>query len=527
MENNTPISAPPPKERHPTRARRVALGAGDRLSYSWRRLIPPWVISGTVHLGLLLALLLFTVPHQGEPAATSPTVIETKVEDNPPAANLEETVVGLDPPIPTQFNMPRIEVHSVPGPVTPSEAIGLKGGPNVPPASIPPPMGLGTGQGGGLDAAGVGKGSLSGLPGGVSAGILRPGGFGGRSGSTREQLVREGGGNRESEAAVARGLLWLSKHQAPDGHWSLDFFDRDGHCNCGGHGISNDIAATALGLLPMLGAGQTHRPSSDKANSYARNVERALKFLMSRQNRHGDYGGGMYAHGLATIAISEAYGMTSDPALGKSAQRAINFIVTAQSAKGGWRYQPGEDGDTSVVGWQVMALKSAQIAGLDVPAKTLAGASRWLDSCASPDGGSYGYVRPEEGRPSMTAVGILCRQYLGWGPRNPSLIAGVGKLKTTPPAEANTVYYTYYATQVMHHVGGEAWAFWNPKVRDYLIATQDRGTKKPHQAGSWDPSKDEWGTPGGRIMVTSLSLLTLEVYYRHLPLYRRDQVTQQ
>jgi hypothetical protein len=470
---------------------------------------------------------MFTIPRQGEPATTSPTVIETKVEENTPPENLEETAIGIDPEIPTQFNNPRIEVHSVPGPATPNEAIGMKGGPDIPPASIPPPAGLGTGQGGGLDAAGVGKGSLIGLPGGVTPGIMRPGGFGGRSGSTREQLVREGGGNRESEAAVARGLLWLAKHQAPDGHWSLHAFDKDGHCNCGGRGIYNDIAATAFGLLPMLGAGQTHRPSSEKGNAYTRNVERALKFLMSRQNRHGDYGGGMYAHGLATIAICEAYGMTRDPALGQSAQRAINFIVTAQSAKGGWRYQPGEDGDTSVLGWQVMALKSGQIAGLDVPEKTLTGATRWLDSCASPDGGSYGYLRKDDGSPSMTAVGLLCRQYLGWGPRNPGLIAGVAKLKAMPPAAADTVYYTYYATQVMHHVGGEAWAFWNPKVRDYLIATQDRGREKPHQAGSWDPRKDMWGTPGGRIMVTSLSLLTLEVYYRHLPLYRRDQVMQQ
>jgi hypothetical protein len=528
MENSPRLSASP-KDRRLARPRPLTPGLVDRSSLPWRRVIPPWVVSGVVHACMLAILLIFTIPREHDAAIALPTVIETKVEDSTPAPNLEETLIGLDPDIPTQFDMPRIEVHSVPGPVNPGEAIGLKSGPRVPPASIPPPAGLGPapGQGGGVDAANPGKGSLIELPGGLSGGMMRPGGFGGRSGSTREQLLREGGGNRESEAAVARGLLWLSKHQATDGHWSLDAFDKDGHCNCTGRGLSNDIAATAFGLLPMLGAGQTHRPSADKSNAYSGNVGRALKYLMSRQNRQGDYGGGMYAHGLATIAICEAYGMTADPALGKSAQRAINFIVAAQSDNGGWRYQPREGGDTSVVGWQVMALKSAQMAGLDVPAKTLVGASRWLDSCASADGGAYGYQRPEEASPSMTAVGLLCREYLGWGPRNPGLITGVNNLKATPPASADTIYYTYYATQVMHHMGGEAWAFWNPKVRDYLISKQDRGAKKPHEAGSWDSSKDQWGHAGGRIMTTSLSLLTLEVYYRHLPLYRRDQVTPQ
>jgi hypothetical protein len=43
--------------------------------------------------------------------------------------------------------------------------------------------------------------------------------------------------------------------------------------------------------------------------------------------------------------------------------------------------------------------------------------------------------------------------------------------------------------------------------------------------GSWDPDKptrDAWSEPGGRLMVTSLSTLTLEVYYRYLPLYKLD-----
>ena len=131
----------------------------------------------------------------------------------------------------------------------------------------------------------------------------------------------------------------------------------------------------------------------------------------------------------------------------------------------------------------------------------------------------------------MTAVGLLCRQYLGVNPRNPGLQAGVDRLKQpgNAPGKTGNIYYEYYATQVMHHMGGEAWQYWNlgpggkGGIRDTLIAKQDPGGgTKNHQAGSWGPETGGFATEGGRMMSTSLSLLTLEVYYRHLPLYRRD-----
>ena len=96
-----------------------------------------------------------------------------------------------------------------------------------------------------------------------------------------------------------------------------------------------------------------------------------------------------------------------------------------------------------------------------------------------------------------------------------ALITGVKRMLGTGPQPSN-MYYSYYATQVMHHMGGSAWDQWNPKMRDGLIAAQDKGDgKSPHQKGSWNGGY-------GRIMESSLSLLTLEVYYRHMPLYRRD-----
>jgi hypothetical protein len=182
-----------------------------------------------------------------------------------------------------------------------------------------------------------------------------PGSIYGRTGTIREKALREGGGTTASEAAVALGLEWLAKQQSPDGRWRLDgdFNDR---------GTANDVAGTALGLLPFLGAGKTH-----SERPYDKVVEKGLLFLLRKQDRQtGAIGGGMYTHALATIALAEDYGMTSYPSLGRYVQRAVDYIVKAQHKGGGWRYAPGQAGDTSVTGWVVQALVTAKMAGLEV-----------------------------------------------------------------------------------------------------------------------------------------------------------------
>jgi hypothetical protein len=488
-----------------------------------------WIVGLVVH-GVILALFFFvTVNVSDAQVAMQIETISTKVDDEKAKeANLTNDDLGaLDPNEFLNYNLNRQDDMAVPGPVNPTENVGMKDAAEAMRQNIPPPPGLGgsEGQGGGLKNEIAGLARPDGFAGGMS-GLFSPGSFGGRSGSTREKLVREGGGNGESEAAVASGQKWIVEHQFPDGHWSLDNFNVPARCNCDKFGKSeNDIAATAFGLLPLLGAGETHK---NKKSLYGKNVEKGLKFLiLKQQQRDGNYGGGMYAHGLATIAMCEAYAMTSDPLLKLSAQRAINFIRAAQSAGGGWRYEPRQGGDTSVVGWQVMALKSGQMAGLEVDDArnpTLSKASKFLNSVMTADGSGYGYTSVEEVSPTMTSVGLLCRLYLGTGPRNSGVVGGVNRLKQTPPGANKNIYYYYYATQVMHHVGGEAWEFWNPRMRQFLVKNQDQGTTpgKPHLKGSWTSVGDPWGATGGRFMTTSLSLLTLEVYYRHLPLYRRD-----
>ncbi len=349
----------------------------------------------------------------------------------------------------------------------------------------------------------------------------------------RQTLLKSGGGTPESEEAVRRALAWLAEHQAYDGSWSFQH-QKSPHCRgqCGDPGyVSGNIAATGLALLPFLGAGQTEHQGPHK-----RNIELGLKYLVRTIKHQGELGslwdphGTMYGHGLASIALCEAYGMTHDPWLREPAQSVVNFICEAQDPRGGgWRYQPQVPGDTSVVGWQLMALKSAQMAYLHVPKITYHRAGYFLDSVQDRNGAVYGYQQPDTRRPATSAIGLLCRMYLGWTRDTRPLKQGVHQLSILGPSidtstMANNMYYNYYATQVMHHYGGAMWHEWNEVMRQYLITTQAR---HGHEEGSWYfDGADQGSGAGGRLYCTAMAAMILEVYYRHMPLYREQSVDQ-
>jgi hypothetical protein len=346
---------------------------------------------------------------------------------------------------------------------------------------------------------------------------LLPGSFYGRSPEDRILLLREGGGTARSEEAVERGLDWLAMHQTGSGKWSNHAFHVTGKCNCSEPGQQFDVAGTAFGLLPFLGAGHTPR-----RGKHSRTVLRGLAFLLSQQKSEGKFSDNMYENALATIAVCEAYGMSKDQRYLVPAQAAVQFIVRAQHPEGSWGYSPGTKGDTSVTGWQFSALKAGHYAGLSVPSSSFAQVGGFLDRVADPGGLGYGYNSPGAAR-ATTSTGLLCREYLGWWPRHPGLVKGLAPLlapQNFVTKDKPAIYFLFYATQVMHHAGGEAWESWNPKVRNLLIDMQDAGKEagREHQKGSWSPRGDDYAAQGGRLMFTSLALLTLEVYYYHVPL---------
>ena len=367
----------------------------------------------------------------------------------------------------------------------------------------------------------------------------------GRSKAGKSALVQKYGGTSESEAAVAAGLVWIKNHQKPNGSWKFDHRCPNCDATCTQHGtMTSSIGATSLALLAYMGAGNSYTDGE-----YQETVEAALNYVLQQAkltqyglDLRGDAGGnsGMYTHGIAAICLAEAYAMnemmlkatpSKELKIGNKSRKevyrdtkklklatreAIRFIANAQSkTRGGWRYDAAkDDSDTSVVGWQVMALKSAKSSGISVPSATLKGVDLYLNSVTK-DGALYGYTTPAP-KDSTTAIGLLCRVYLGWKRKTPGLQRGVEYLSGKGPNFGN-MYYNYYATQVMHQWGGEEWGKWNKVMREHLVKSQ---VKKGHASGSWNLA-DPHGGAGGRLYMTCLATMTLEVYYRHLPLYQQ------
>ncbi len=395
------------------------------------RIIPIWIASTLVHGAVLgLAALLFMVLNTVHGAASASdeerVTTTTQVEDDK-EIDITKTDLGDDERFLNANNLDRIEDVTVPGVMDPTREAGVPDAPmDAVRRNLPAMPGIGNVSLG--DQRSFGVGDPSGPTGGQD--LLSP--FPGGSRTTRRESVLQSGGNARSEVSVAMGLEWLALHQAQDGHWSLHDFNHHARekprpagkvrtCNCEvGATSRNDIAATAFGLLPFLAAGITHKPYKSSARDYTKTVDGGLNYLLSKQSKDGAYSGDMYAHGIATIAMCEAYGLTSDPKLKQSAQRALNFIVSAQdTAAGGWRYAPKQAGDLSVTGWQLMALKSGQMAGLSVPKNTLKLSEKFLDSCETSNKGGYAYL-PSNGHGesiAMTSVGLLCRQYSGVNPQ--------------------------------------------------------------------------------------------------------------
>lgn len=341
----------------------------------------------------------------------------------------------------------------------------------------------------------------------------------------------------EGEETIERGLVFLARHQRADGSWSLQGFPE-------GASLVSDTAATALAIMAFQGAGYNHRELA-----YKDVIGSGLRYLMRHQKENGDLftpledssnrSVWLYSHALATIALCEAHGMTQDETLRGPAQKALDFIVAGQQAeRGGWRYSPGVGADTSVSGWMTMALKSGELAGLQVSPAVFGKIDRWLNAAQQSPSAAHLYCynpyapdSPEQrhGRQAsktMTAVGLLMRFYTGWRRDNPNFARGAAFLAASLPTEGTPrqnerdTYYWYYATQVMAQVGGQSWEAWTERLEPMLVQSQVR---RGSLAGSWDPLlpvADRWGPQAGRIYVTAMNLLSLEVEYRKLPVER-------
>jgi hypothetical protein len=385
-----------------------------------------------------------------------------------------------------------------------------------------------TGAGAGLTS---GSGELIGPPGVARAGQSGNEGrqipeiYRLRVAPDRSKLAQQRGATPETEAAVQAALRWLAANQSADGRWAPIAHgggreayvlgrDRDGA------GAQADTGITGLALLAFLAAGHTHQ-----RGDYQENVRRGLEYLLRAQAEDGSVAGDakifarMYCHAMATFALSEAYAMSGDTRLQGAIQRAVDFTIAAQDRSGGgWRYKPGDPGDTSQLGWQLLALKSAQLADIPVPDETRRNAWSFLNSVSSGDNFGLAAYRPSE-QPSrpMTAEALLCRLFLGLQPDHALCREAGDFLLGQLPGEGSklNLYYCYYGTLAMYQLQGPHWERWNAAMQQALLQTQQTGGPT---AGSWNPDT-LWGSYGGRVYSTALATLCLEVYYRFLPLY--------
>jgi hypothetical protein len=353
-----------------------------------------------------------------------------------------------------------------------------------------------------------------------------------RNAEGRLGLVEHQGGSGHTEAAVDAALRWLAAAQSRDGRWDANKFGAGQEQmvlgqSRGGAGRSADTGISALALLAFMGAGHSHLDGE-----YQETVKRGLDCLLRSQAADGNlYGNAtlyaqMYCHSMATFAIAEAQAMTGDRRLEFAVARAVQFSVAAQNTSvGGWRYRPGDAGDTSQLGWQMMALASAQRAGIEVPSSTWSYIDRFLRSVRRGERGGLAAYRPDgPASTSMTAEALYCRllQAETAGVIVDEAAAGEAtrQLMASPPnTERINLYYWYYASLALHHrhqqndEAAAAWRAWNEAMSNAIVSTQ---VTSGANAGSWD-TNTVWGGYGGRVYTTAMAAMCLEVYYRYAP----------
>jgi hypothetical protein len=381
-----------------------------------------------------------------------------------------------------------------------------------------------------------------------------PGAYRMRMAPERFAHTLKNGGDANTEQAVRGALEFLAKSQSPDGSWNAQAYGAGQRAVApsaealyrADTGKFADTAMTGLALLAFLGAGHTH----NDGGPYAACVHRGLSYLCQQQFPSGDLSGRnqigqqptvryarMYSHGIAAIALAEAYALTRDQDLLVPVKNAVDYSLKAMNPRtGGWRYDfASEDpGDTSQFGWQAMLLNSASVsnaAPLEGHHRVLL--QRFLDSVSTGKSGGLAVYRnlnpqsrpaSEQATVAMTAEAFAMRTMLGLPMSAQATREAKQMLMNQLPGSSEpNFYYWYYATLALYQSQphSEAWTLWNQAIKRELLATQ---LSQGDYAGSWDP-RCIWGGHGGRIYTTTLGCMCLEVYYRYLPLYQTDSLT--
>ena len=334
----------------------------------------------------------------------------------------------------------------------------------------------------------------------------------------------------ESEAAIERGLAWLAANQEAAGNWG-----------------SNDLGLVGVGALAFLANG--HMPGVGR---YGDHCERALNAIVAAAKPSGllniaDQRRDMYNHGLATFVLGQAYGMTSDPRVGKTLDRALKLIARMQGPEGGWGYvaTPG-DGDLSLSVMQAKALRSAVDSGFEIPSTVIDKSIANVRRHYSPQGnrnapeaeqkkmpGQFTYSKGGgNGTVAMAAAGVICLQEFGqyddWRIGRSMEVVTAAIAKVRPQAAHNgqmpfDAYTLNYVGQSLYQVGGAGWREHYPKLRDCLVASQMVDPKNPATDGSWQAGSHVGGKPG-TLYGTAVAVFVLAIPNRYLPILQEGPI---
>ncbi len=298
--------------------------------------------------------------------------------------------------------------------------------------------------------------------------------------------------DRRTVAAIDRSLAYLAAAQQPDGHWAQ----------------KNPVANTALALIAYMVNG--HLPGEGK---YGKTIDRGIDYLLNSPDQVGYLGSSMYAHGLATLALSEVWGMTDrDDQVKDALKQAVKLILHAQNQEGGWRYYPRpQDADISVTAMQLVALASAKQAGILVPDQTIDQAIRYITMCYDPATGGFNYQPRPYSAPGFARSAAAITAMMMCGEYDSEPVTGGVKYMLGQPEEkfhktGHYAYAHYYAIQVMYRHDPQEFAQWYPQIRNALLARLEPD-------GSTKGKQDEY--------TTAMAVIVLGAPSHFVPAYQR------
>jgi hypothetical protein len=312
---------------------------------------------------------------------------------------------------------------------------------------------------------------------------------------------------RDVRELYDKGVQFLAKAQTERGDWT---------------GGQAGPGVTGMGVMVFLASGE-----DPNFGLYSNNIRRGLRSIISAQDTTTGYlGPSMYHHGFAMLALAESYGVVDDRQLwpngkgprsiGGALELAVRAAVTShnRNSAGGWRYSPqASDADTSVTGAVLVGLLAARNAGIEVPDSTIDRAVSYYANMTAGSGivaytGSVGGLQESMARVSIASLVYSLARRKDLPQFKATMQYLVDTLESTGQAKFNLPEYQYYyKAQALFQGDVEAWKRWNTQmVRQFKASQQPDGS---------------FNCQYGPALGTCLTLLTVAVNFRFLPIYER------